>query len=137
MKTRNLFAVAIATTTLFGSVFATSTLAVPQQKKPAKPAKPTKPAKPAPKKTDTTVADGKKVYDKFSCSACHAIGGKGGNSGPDLSKVAADAKHDAKFFEAKIKNAKASNPDTSMPAYEETIKGKDLSNLVAYLKTLK
>ena len=45
--------------------------------------------------------------------------------------------YDAKFFEAKIKNAKASNPDTSMPAYEETIKGKDLSNLVAYLKTLK
>ncbi|MCX6381784.1 MAG: c-type cytochrome [Armatimonadetes bacterium] len=129
MKTRNIIALVVAGTALFGSLFATTALAGPPKKGGKKPA-------PVTKKADTKV-DGKKVYDKFSCSACHAISGKGGNSGPDLSKTGGEANHDAKFFEAKVKNPKASNPDTSMPAYEETIKGKDLSNLVAYLKSLK
>lgn len=128
MKTRNYIGLAMAGATLLCSLSA-STFAAPPKKKTEK-------KKPAPAKADPA-AEGKKVYEKFSCSACHAIGGKGGNSGPDLTKTGADAKHDAKFFEAKVKNPKASNPDTSMPAYEETIKGKDLSNLAAYLKSLK
>ncbi len=131
MKTRNIIALTMAGATLFTSMCATATFANPPKKKPV-----TKKTAPATKKADP-IADGKKVYDKFSCSACHAIGGKGGNSGPDLSKAGAVSGHDAKFFEAKVKNPKASNPDTSMPAYEETIKGKDLSNLSAYLKSLK
>ncbi len=123
---------ALASMTLMSSLFATATFAGPPKKSPGKKA-PSK--KPAPKVD--TVADGKKVYEKYGCGNCHAIGGKGGNSGPDLSKVGAEAKHDIKFFTEKVKNPKASNPDSTMPGYEDSIKGKDLTNIAAFLKSLK
>ena len=49
----------------------------------AKPTKPTKkPAKAVAGRID--VAAGKKIYMAQGCAGCHAIGGNGGNSGPDL-----------------------------------------------------
>lgn len=132
MKNRNTVILALASMTLMTGLFTTATLAGPPKKSPGKKA----PGKKTTPKADP-VADGKKVYEKYGCANCHAIAGKGGNSGPDLSKVGADAKHDVKFFEAKVKNPKASNPDSTMPAYEDSIKGKDLTNLATYLKSLK
>ncbi len=64
------------------------------------------------------------------------INGKGGTNGPDLSTTGADAKHTPKWLEAQIVNPKTNNPDSTMPPYD-SIKGKDLSNLVAYLGSLK
>lgn len=132
MKIRNTVAFTMANVVLTASLLATVALAGPPKggKKP-----PTK--KPAPTKKVDAVALGKKVYEKFGCANCHAIGGKGGNSGPDLTKVGAEAKHDLKFLMEKVKNPKATNPDSSMPGYEDTIKGKDLENIAAYLKSLK
>jgi len=100
----------------------------PPKKKPAPP-KVTKP-------TAAMIAAGAKVYDANGCGGCHMVNGKGGTNGPDLSAVAADAKHTPKWLETKVTNPKASKPDSAMPPYD-SIKGKDLSNLVAYLGSLK
>jgi len=45
---------------------------------------------------------------------CHTIGAKGGKSGPDLSKIG--AKDKSSDIAAKIKNPKANNPNSIMPA---------------------
>ena len=91
----------------------------------AKPTKPTKkPAKAVAAKVD--VAAGKKVYTAQGCAGCHAIGGNGGNSGPDLTNYAGDTKKDAKWTAAQIKNPKVHNDSSAMPGYEDKIKGKDL-----------
>ena len=107
----------------------TAALAAPPKKKSAPPAKTTKP-------TAAMLAAGAKVYDANGCGGCHMINEKGGTNGPDLSAVGADAKHTPKWLETKIVNPKASKPDSAMPPYD-SIKGKDLSNLVAYLGSLK
>jgi len=105
----------------------TAALAAPPKKKaPPAPAKP----------TAAMIAAGAKVYDANVCGGCHMVNGKGGTNGPDLSAVAADAKHTPKWLETKVTNPKASKPDSAMPPYD-SIKGKDLSNLVAYLGSLK
>ena len=96
------------------------------KKKPAAPAKP----------TAAMIAAGAKVYEANGCGGCHMINGKGGTNGPDLSTTGADAKHTPKWLEAQIVNPKTNNPDSTMPPYD-SIKGKDLSNLVAYLGSLK
>ena len=122
----------LATMTLFGSLMVTSSFAAPPKKKPA----PKKP--PVKKDTKALVAAGKKVYTSNGCSACHAVAGAGGTSGPELTKIGADAKKGStKTLIESIHNPKADNPDSSMPSYEETIKGKDLDALVAYLQSLK
>jgi len=111
--------------TLGGSL--TAALAAPPKKKaPPAPAKP----------TAAMIAAGAKVYDANGCGGCHMVNGKGGTNGPDLSTVGADAKHTPKWLETKVTNPKATKPDSAMPPYD-SIKGKDLSNLVAYLGSLK
>jgi mono/diheme cytochrome c family protein len=119
----------MASLSLFGALLVTAAFAAPPKDKGKKP----------PKKDDkaAVIAKGKKVYDANGCANCHAIKGKGGSTGPDLTKVAAEPKHDAKWLKEKVINPKASDPDSTMPAYEDTIKGKDLDALVAYLSSLK
>ena len=93
-----------------------------------------------PKKPPVTKADpaaGKKVYTANGCAGCHAISGEGGNNGPDLTKFAADKTKDAKWTTAQIQDPKKHSADAKMPAYGDKIKGKDLTNIVAYLLTLK
>lgn len=106
-------------------------------------APPKKTKKPPVKKTAKTtkpsaavLAAGAKVYDANGCGGCHMINGKGGTNGPDLSGTGAEAKHTAKWLETQIVNPKANKADSTMPPYD-SIKGKDLSNLVAYLGSLK
>lgn len=135
LKVKKVGALVMAGLTLFGSLMVTSTFAAPpKNKKPPKTKPGKKPAKPSGK---ALIEAGKKVYTANGCSACHAIAGNGGTSGPELTKIAADAKHDAKFFKESVVNPKADSPDSTMPSYEETIKGKDLNSLVAYLQSLK
>ena len=121
---------------MFGSVLTTAAFAGGQahKKKPSVKGK----TKPAPKKDDgkALIADGKKVYMANGCASCHAIGDNGGKTAPELTKVAADAKHNAKWLEESVVNPKADHPDSTMPAYDSLSK-KDLKALVAYLGSLK
>lgn len=123
MNLRNQRAIALAGTALYGALLATSVLADP-------------PKKTAPKPTAAQIAAGKKVYAANNCANCHAIGGEGGTTGPDLSDVGSDPKHTSKWFQTKVTNPKATNPNTGMPPFPD-IKGKDLTNLAAYLGSLK
>lgn len=116
---------------VFGSLLLTTALAAPPKtKKP--------PVKPAVKKdTPAMIAAGKKVYDEQGCGGCHVIGDMGGKTGPELTKVGADPKHTAKWLTEAVVNPKAHNPNSAMPAYDDKIKGKDLTNIVAYMGSLK
>jgi mono/diheme cytochrome c family protein len=123
--------------TLYGSLFVTMALAGPQSSSAKAPPKKST-TKTAPSKNNTAaITAGKKVYDANACAGCHSIGGKGGSTGPDLTKVAADPKHTAKWLEQQVKNPKVNTPESNMPPYGDKIKGKDLTNLVAYLSSLK
>ena len=82
------------------------------------------------------LAAGRKVYDSKGCAACHAIGGKGGNSGPDLTATGAVPTHTMQWLAVQISNPKAHNPDSTMPAFA-TVPAKDLNAMAAYLASLK
>jgi mono/diheme cytochrome c family protein len=128
---------------MFSSVLATAAFAGGPPKNPPKKKPPVKgKTKPKPKPTEkkddgkALIAAGLKVYEANGCGGCHAIAGKGGMTAPELTKVAADSKHNLKWLEESIVNPKADHPDSTMPAYEE-LAAKDLKALVAYLASLK
>ncbi len=101
---------------------------------------PPKGKKPAPKTTAPTateIAAGKKVYTASGCGGCHAISGNGGKAGPDLTKVGVSPKHTLKWLSDQVSDPKLHTPDSTMPGYAESIKGKDLKAIAAYLSTLK
>lgn len=128
VRTNKATALLLGSLTLSATLLTTATFAKPPVKKPVKKGE----------KTDTAlIAAGKKVYDANGCKSCHAIAGEGGMTGPELTKVAADKKHDAKWLQVAVVNPKAHNPNSTMPGYEDQIKGKDLKALVAYLGSLK
>ena len=80
-------------------------------------------------------AAGKKIF-AASCTGCHAIAGKGGKMGPDLSHVG--KKRNAAWLSAEIRNPKKNKPKGIMTAFnEKSIDAKQLKALVAYLGTLK
>jgi mono/diheme cytochrome c family protein len=114
---------------LTGSLLLTSAFAAPPKSK--------KPPKKAVKGSAAQIAAGKKVYAANGCANCHTIAGKGGKIGPELTRVGAEANHTPKWLEEKVANPKASNPDSTMPAFGDKIKGKDLTALGAYLASLK
>jgi mono/diheme cytochrome c family protein len=120
----------------FGSLLTTAALAGEPQTKKKPPTKGKN--KPATKKPDNKalIAEGRKVYEANGCQNCHAVAGKGAKSGPDLTKIAADSKHNAKWMEEAITNPKVHNPSATMPAFD-SIKGKELKALVAYMLSLK
>lgn len=89
------------------------------------------------KPSAATLAAGKKVYESNHCMGCHKIAGKGGSSGPDLTTEGITPKRSVKWLTDEIVNPKANKPDGRMPAYKEKIQGKDLSDLVAYLRSPK
>lgn len=68
------------------------------------------------------------------CAMCHAVNGKGGAVGPDLSKVSAKLKE--KDIKAKLENPKKTNPNSSMPSFKALPKA-DMTALLGYMKTLK
>jgi mono/diheme cytochrome c family protein len=123
-------AILFSTAVLFGSVTLTS--AAPQKKKPVKKA----PVAAAPSKE--LVAAGKKVYDAGGCGACHAIGEKGGKTGPELTHIGKDPKWPAAKIEAIVRNPKKAANTDKMPAYPaDKISDKEMKSLLAYLSVQK
>jgi len=122
---------AVAGLTIYGSLLLTAVSASPPKTK----------HKPTTKKSAggsaALIAEGKKVYEANKCANCHMIHGKGGKSGPDLTKTGANPAHSLAWFEAEIKNPKSHKADAKMPAYGDKIKGKDLRALATYMVSLK
>jgi mono/diheme cytochrome c family protein len=88
--------------------------------------------------TASSGGDGKAIFDKTGCARCHSIGAGGGSrSGPDLTHVGADPSHTADWLAAKIKNPRASNPNSRMPSFEGRISDADLKTLSEYLAAQK
>lgn len=120
-----------------GAVFA----GTPQTKKPAPGKAAQKPAaqKPAaqPAALSPAAQAGKKVYDNQGCANCHAIGGKGGSAGPDLTRTGADATHTAAWMQVQVLTPTKHKPDSTMPAFNGKIKPADMTTLAAYLVSLK
>lgn len=71
---------------------------------------------------------------KQKCTMCHVVKGKGGNIGPDLTRVASGMKE--ADIKAQMENPKKRNPSTSMPSFK-TLPKADMDALLGYLKTLK
>lgn len=79
------------------------------------------------------IEKGKKVYDEKRCSSCHAIGGKGGKIGPDLSDVG--SKRDGEWLTKFFKDPKGTVPGSKHMVVK--VSDADLSDLVAYMGSLK
>jgi mono/diheme cytochrome c family protein len=86
-----------------------------------------------PQKVAGNAANGKKLYAAQSCDACHMIRGKGGKTGPDLSK--AGTKRTAQWMVVFLKNPRSKIPKGTMPPAEGS--ARDLQDLAAYMMTLK
>ncbi|HLV79884.1 MAG TPA: cytochrome c [Chthonomonadaceae bacterium] len=123
-------AAALALTGLYASVLATAAFAAP-------PKSHHKPPKKGNSSSASLTSLGKKVYEANHCANCHTIGDKGGKTGPNLTKTGAETKHTVAWFEEQVKNPKAHDDDSTMPAFGDKIKGKDLTALATYLKSLK
>ena len=120
-------ALALSTAILMSATFITGADAQ-KKKKPA----------PKPKAADSKalIAEGKTVYAKNNCAACHVIAGKGGKIGPDLSTFG--KAHTAAVTVVYIREPKKKNPNSIMPAYgPHQINDKQLKALVAYMLSLK
>ncbi len=96
----------------------------------AAPKKPAHRAKPA---ADGDKASGIKLYAAQHCDACHKIAGKGGPTGPDLSKTG--SKHDGAWFAAFLKSPTSKVPGSKMPPAAGS--DKDIKDLAAYMVSLK
>lgn len=67
------------------------------------------------------------------CTACHSVGGKGGNVGPALDGIA--SRMNAEEMTKRIKDPMSVKPDSKMPKLG--LPDRDISQLVAFLQTLK
>jgi mono/diheme cytochrome c family protein len=76
---------------------------------------------------------GEQIF-RQKCAMCHVVKGKGGQIGPELTKMASGTrKIDLK---AQLESPKKLNPTTTMPSFR-TLPKNDMDALLAYLKTLK
>ncbi|MEJ2255325.1 MAG: cytochrome c [Nitrospirota bacterium] len=80
------------------------------------------------------VAEGKRVFEKWSCSACHTINGVGGHVGPDLTHIG--SKKSEAWLKKQIRDPRAHFAQSVMPAFPDMTK-KELDSLVQYLLSLK
>lgn len=85
------------------------------------------------KTTDTTLLSAQPATFKSVCTACHSVGGVGGNVGPALDTVG--RKFDNAYLHKWIKDPQAVKPDTKMPKLP--LADADIDALVSYLTTLK
>ena len=70
--------------------------------------------------------DGKLVWQKYNCNACHQIYGLGGYLGPDLTNVY--SKRDTSFITVYLKNGTTTMPDFNLSSNE-------IYSLLAYFKS--
>lgn len=83
--------------------------------------------------TAQAASKGEEIFQS-KCAMCHAVKGKGGSMGPDLTKISAKMKE--KDLQAKLEDPKKSNPSSTMPSYKSLPKP-DMTALLGYLKILK
>lgn len=76
---------------------------------------------------------GEKLFNR-KCTMCHKVNGRGGEIGPELSKVA--SRLSAAQLQAKVMYPKKSAPSTSMPSFA-TLPATEMDALLSYLKTLR
>jgi cytochrome c2 len=76
---------------------------------------------------------GEEIF-QAKCAMCHAVKGKGGTMGPDLTKISARMKE--KDLKAKLEDPKKTHPSSAMPSFKSLPK-EDMTALLGYLKTLK
>jgi nitric oxide reductase subunit C len=96
------------------------------------PAKPTLVMPSAPAAGNTVNVSQPQVFSQL-CSACHAIGGAGGNVGPALDGVG--SRFEAAYFEPWLKDPNAIKPGTKMPKLPLT--DGQITELVAFLSSQK
>jgi sulfur oxidation c-type cytochrome SoxX len=101
----------------------------PTSMKPVVPSAPGAPASLSP-----GAKQGKQLFEKVGCLGCHMVNGKGGRLGPDLSNAANEG-HSRQWFETQIRNPKAHDPQSSMPAFGQ-LSDQQISDIVDYLETL-
>ena len=89
--------------------------------------------KPAASGGAAMIAQGKQFVTADGCMGCHKISGKGGTTGPELSHVG--SKLTAADIAAKVKNPKAKNPNSIMPASKRP--DKQIAAIAAYLASMK
>jgi len=77
---------------------------------------------------------GKELFATLGCAGCHVVNGQGGTAGPDLSNEAAKGRSRS-WLATKIRNPKADNPQTIMPA-NSNLSDQQVGNLVDYLLSL-
>lgn len=82
------------------------------------------------------VRNGKLLYDKLKCSYCHKINGKGGNTGPDLSKEGAKNRDIKWQVSHLVDPASQHSKQPDMPKFDK-LTDKMLLDLAAYLESLK
>lgn len=76
---------------------------------------------------------GEQIFNQ-KCAMCHKVKGKGGEIGPELTKISARMMETEII--AQLENPKKKNPSTSMPSFKALPKA-DFKELLGYLKTLK
>jgi nitric oxide reductase subunit C len=79
------------------------------------------------------LTEGQKLYRSLGCSACHAINGIGGTTGPDLTKIG--AKRDRAWLAGHFKDPGAYVPNSAMPKVEAP--DAEIEKLTDYMLTLK
>ena len=81
--------------------------------------------------------DGQGLFEAH-CTKCHAVEGTGRKGkGPSLAHVAADLEHTAEWIAAHVRNPKAHEPSSKMPAFESKLKPEEIKSVADYLSTLK
>jgi mono/diheme cytochrome c family protein len=86
------------------------------------------------------ISDPKALITKFTCDVCHMIDGKGGDAGPDLSKIGAT--RERAYLRRALLNpnaeiAKGFEPDTMPPDLGEQMYATELETLLDFLAGLK
>ena len=82
------------------------------------------------------IAKGKSLVEKFKCSICHAIDGKGGKTGKPMNGIA-EGKTDEYLKGSLLTPKETIDPKTKMPSYKDKMTDEEVDAVIAYLKTLK
>ncbi len=75
-------------------------------------------------------AQGAQSFEQRGCIACHSVAGVGGQRGPDLTHIGTSLSTDELTW-------RILNGGRNMPAYGATLSPEEVSNLVAFLSSLK
>ncbi|MCL5962502.1 MAG: cytochrome b N-terminal domain-containing protein [Chloroflexi bacterium] len=78
---------------------------------------------------------GRQLVQKQGCTACHAVNGQGGQSGPSLEGIG--SRRDPAYISSYIEDPKSVNPGATMPAFSPQVTKEQADQMAQYLSTLK